>query len=321
MTVIMIGPGAVGQLLGALLQSSGHQVVFRDRAPGRRRRRTVRVVLPDGWVTAACDEPGAPDASRADAVLVTMARHHLHAARRPDFLRMTGAGRGPVAFVNTGGPDMERLGIPAERQRLCLTLLTAVSMQDGDVELAPGRAMLVHERSPVLSECFAGLTGHGIQVTSVDDARPLANSLLVLQLLSLPVALCNSTLGWFLSWEEGRQIAQNVLAEGFEAMMKAGLPVGQLPVSDPRELLGKLSRRGGVFAGGGTEPDRAYNTVLQSFLRARPPEVSHINRRIVEIGSSAGLRLTWNWRLLQKASRVTGLGFFRDPADLLRSLE
>jgi ketopantoate reductase len=323
MKITVIGPGAVGTLLGALLQDAGHEVVLRGRGPGRKPRRRIRVILPEGWVTVDVAAGPGPDAasSELDAVLVTLARHHLHAARRPDFARMAGSGTGPVAFVNTGGPDADRLGVPPERQRLCLTLLTAVSLQEGDVELAPGRAVLVHERSDALSECFSPLGRFGIQVTAVDDARPLANSLLLLQLLSLPSAMCNATLDGFLSAAEGRQIAQSVLGEGFEALSKAGMPIAPLPVMDPRELMGRISRRGGSFADSALGPDRAYTTVLQSFLKGRPPEVSHINRRIVEIGSSAGLHLTWNWRLLQKVSRVTGLGFFRDPAELLRSLE
>jgi hypothetical protein len=40
----------------------------------------------------------------------------------------------------------------------------------------------------------------------------------------------------------------------------------------------------------------------------------------VEIASSAGLHLTWNWRIMQKASRITSLGFYRDPPELLKAL-
>jgi hypothetical protein len=40
----------------------------------------------------------------------------------------------------------------------------------------------------------------------------------------------------------------------------------------------------------------------------------------VELASAAGLSLTWNWRLFQKAGRVTSVGFFRDPAELARAI-
>jgi ketopantoate reductase len=323
MKITVIGPGAIGMLVGALLQEGGHDVSFRGRAARARTARAIRLVLPDGWITngqSAWPGPEESDGS-PDLVLVALGRHHLHSVRRPDFLRMAGTGEWPVAFFNTGGPDAGRLGIAPGRQRLCLSLLTAVSLRQGEVELAPGKAVIVHERSPVLADCFSVLPRHGIQVIAVDDARPLANSLLLLQLLSLPVAMCNTTLDSFLSATEGRQLAANVLAEGFSAMEKAGLPVAPLPVMDPRELLGRINRRGASFSGASSNPDRAYNSVLQSFLRGQPTEASHINRSIVDIASSAGVRLTWNWRLVQKSSRVSGLGFYRDPAELLHSLE
>ena len=67
-------------------------------------------------------------------------------------------------------------------------------------------------------------------------------------------------------------------------------------------------------------PERGYNSILQSYLKGRPIEAAQLNKRVVEIASSKGLHLTWNWRLLQKASRVASMGFYREPADLLRSL-
>jgi len=308
-------------LLGTLLDAGGHEVSFRGRGDRERPVNRIRLVLPGGWMTSGPFLRPAVAQAGAEATLVTMARHHLHAVRRPDFLRMAGAGEGPVAFFNAGGPDMDRLGIPPGRQKLCVSLLTASTLQDGDVELAPGKSVVLHEKSSALTDCFAALPKFGIQVLAVDDAQPQANSLLLLQLLSLPVAMCNATLDSFLAEPEGRRLAAEVLAEGFTAMERAGLPVAHLPVMDPRDLLARLQKRPSSFAGAGSVPDRAYNTVLRSFLRGRPTEASHINRRIVEIGSSAGLHLTWNWRLLQKSSRISGLGFYRDPAELLRSLE
>ena len=82
----------------------------------------------------------------------------------------------------------------------------------------------------------------------------------------------------------------------------------------------RLEKKPGSFEAAVELPDRAYNSVLQSLLKGKPTEASRLNRRIVEIASSAGLHLTWNWRILQKMSRVTGLGFYRTPAELLRSL-
>jgi ketopantoate reductase len=154
---------------------------------------------------------------------------------------------------------------------------------------------------------------------AVTDARPYLNSLLVWQLLFLPVAMCNTTLDTFLSFSEGRELAAGLIAEGCAAMEKSGMPMAALPVMDPRELAGRLDKRPGSFEDSGL-PGRGYNSLLQGMLKGKTTEAARLNRRIVEIASGAGLHLTWNWRILQKMSRVTGLGYYRTPADLLRSL-
>ena len=82
----------------------------------------------------------------------------------------------------------------------------------------------------------------------------------------------------------------------------------------------KLEKKPGSFDTDTGRPDRGFNSLLQCLLLRRPTEASQLNRRIVEIASAAGLHLTWNWRILQKVSRISGLGFYRTPAELLRSL-
>ncbi len=81
----------------------------------------------------------------------------------------------------------------------------------------------MYERARALDQVFRDVSGFGIQVVGVDDARPYLNSLLVWQLLWLPTAMCNTTLATFLSFAEGRELAAGILAEGFEAMERAGL--------------------------------------------------------------------------------------------------
>ncbi|HET6452313.1 MAG TPA: ketopantoate reductase C-terminal domain-containing protein, partial [Spirochaetia bacterium] len=283
---------------------------------------TVRIGMPGGWLSApgvTCVGPaGAP--SSPDAVLVTMGRHHLHVMRRPDFVRLSGGGESPVCFLNADPEDVERLAVTPQGRGRGLTLLNAVKLQDAAVELGPGKAVLLFERVKPLDRVFRDLAGHGIACTTVEDARPFLHALLLWQLLWLPVAMCNTTLPVFLSFAEGRELAAGILSEGFQAMEKAGLELAPLPLMDPRELAVRLEKRPESFAADVEEPDRGYNSLLQSYLAGKPNEAPRLNRRIVEIGSAAGLHLTWNWRILQKVSRVSGLGFYRTPADLLRSL-
>ena len=327
MHVSILGPGAVGTLLAGLLASKGHRVVLRGRRAPAHPRAPIRVVLPGSWVLAeGVDQQGpesgagTDESAQPDAIFVTLGRQHLHALRRPDFARLTGVGDSPIVLFNCDPAEIDRLAVAPERLRLGLTLMTAVKLQDSDVELAAERPIILYERSGILDRLFRDLASFGFRAEAVPDARPYLNSLLVWQLLFLPAAMCNTTLGVFLSFPEGRELAAGLIGEGCAAMEKAGMPMAPLPALDPRELATNLEKRPGSFATDTGRPDRGYNSVLQGFLLKKPSESPQLNRRIVEIASAAGLHLTWNWRILQKMSRVSSLGFYRTPAELLRSL-
>ncbi len=333
MDITVIGPGAVGTLLGGLLSLKGHTVTFRSRrapaaaSPGE----GLRLILPDRWLSVdgtRCIGPGM-SARKPGAVLVTLGRHHLHAVRRPDFPRLLGSTsalpEAPILFFNSDPEEPARLGLPARQGRgsawsLCLTLLNAVKLQDGEAELTTEDPTIVAEKGSAARELLAGLSGFGFRVLAVDDVLPYSNSLFVTQLLFLPVAMCNTTLPRFLSYPEGRQLAEAVLAEGLETMDRAGRTLARLPANDPRELLARIQRKPESFSRFRQLPDRSYNTVLQSYLRGRPTEAPQLNRKAIEIASGAGLHLEWNWRLLQKAGRVVSIGFYDAPADLVKSL-
>ena len=126
--------------------------------------------------------------------------------------------------------------------------------------------------------------------------------------------MCNTTLAVFLSFPEGRELAAGLIAEGCAAMEKAGMPMASLPVMDPRELAARLEKKPGSFERD-TRPTGSRLQQPPAGLPAegKPTEAAQLNRRIVEIASDAGLHLTWNWRILQKMSRVSGLGFYRTP--------
>jgi ketopantoate reductase len=322
MDITVVGPGSVGTLIGGLLSLKGHRVVLR----GRQQRQTggwpVRILLPDRWLLAdrlSFESPEDP-VQETDLVLVTLGRHHLHAVRRPDFQKIIGPSGSPVAFFNSDPAEPDRLAVPGERVSFCATAMNAIRLQEGDVELSPGLPVVIHQKNPLLGRALSGLASFGFKVLAVEDPRPYANSLFIFQLLFLPVAMCNTTLAGFLSFPEGRELAMNILGEGFATLEKADMPLAPLPAMDPGELAGRLAKKPGSFETGIEQPDRQYNSILQSYLNGRPIEAAQLNKRVVEIASAKGLHLTWNWRLLQKASRVASMGFYREPADLLRSL-
>ncbi len=323
MNVTLLGPGAIGTLLAGLLRVAGHDVTLVGRRDVPLPDRQIRITHPLGWLLAEGVRHAVATAAAArdaEAWIVTLGRQHVRGLRRPDFAGLVGKGEGPVFFFNCDPAEPGRLAMQADRCRFGVTLTTAVKLQDGDVELAAAKSALITETDHAVEALFAGLRQFGFQVVEVDDALPFMASFFLYQLLFLPIALCNLTVDAFLGSPEGRELALNILHEGFLTMEKTGQPLAPLPLMDPRDLMTRLDKKPESFGDRREEPDRAYNSVLQAFLTGRQAESAYLNRRLVEIASSAGIHLVWNWRVVQKAGRVAGVGFYRDPGELLRSL-
>jgi ketopantoate reductase len=315
MDIVVIGPGAVGSLLGGLLRIGGHAVSLVGRR-GAREDGTLRIVLPSGWKTASGFTAPAPE--EPDLAMVCLGRHHLAGVRRSGLALPPGARHTVFWNVDTAQPP--RLGLADDRWSPGVTLLSAVRLQEGEATLAVRRPVLVVERRSGAAPALRGLGRYGFTVSEVEDAVPYLDALLVHQLLELPAALCAATIPYFLSFPEGRELAAEVLAEGLNTMDRAGRPLARLPVMDPRELVERLGRRPQAFDRARNLPDQAWPSLLQAVLAGRQHEARQVTKRIVEIASDTGLSLTWNWRLFQKAGRVVSVGFFREPSELARAI-
>jgi hypothetical protein len=314
MDIVVIGAGAIGSLLGGLARVDGHAVSL----VGRRGADAgpLRLVLPSGW--KAADGFVVPAPARADLVMVALGRHHLAALRKGGPVLRPGTAH--AVFWNVDPAQPARLGIDAGQWSPGVTLLTAVRLQERDVTLAGERPTLVVERRSGAGRALKGFPRHGITVLEVDDALPYLDAAFVHRLLELPAMMCGGTIPWFLSFPEGRDVAAGVLAEGLKTMERTGRTLARLPVGDPRELLERLARRPRDFDRARELPDQSWPPLLQAVLAGHPHEAREITKHAVELASAAGLSLTWNWRLFQKAGRVTSVGFFRDPAELARAI-
>ncbi len=321
MRVTVLGAGAVGCLLGGLCGLAGHTIRFlsRQKGPHPEGARDVRISLKGGWHTFAGAAGDAMPAGQADApadeiLLVCLGRQHVRELKRDALADFGGA-----VFCNTDPREPGRLGKPAGGgSSLCATLLSAVTLQDRDVEMLAEDPTLIVESGSAGEELFRDLGRFGVRVQPVSDVVPYLNSLFVYQLLFLPVALCNTTIAHFLSFPEGRELAGLLLQEGLRTMEKTGRQVARLPAFDPGDLLARLGK--GVSGGERYSPDRSYPPALTDLIRGKPTEARELNKRVVEMAAEAGLELTWNWRVFQKAGRTASVGFYRDPGELMRSL-
>ncbi|HTP58819.1 MAG TPA: 2-dehydropantoate 2-reductase N-terminal domain-containing protein, partial [Spirochaetia bacterium] len=178
MEIRVLGPGAIGTLLGGLLSVSGLDVTLIGRRQTGHEGRPVRIVYPDGWLLAeSIRQVRAGDAAPrpADAILVTLGRHHMRTMKRPEFLRLV-SGDAPVYLFNADPAEAERLALPAERRRFGVTLTTGVKLQEGEVELACPKSALIVEKHALGRRIFGCLERYGFEVQEVDDALPFVSA-------------------------------------------------------------------------------------------------------------------------------------------------
>jgi len=317
----IIGSGAIGSLLGGLLAAKNHQVAFisNEKEHINQKQLELRIILPDSFINSKilmC-RPG----QEVDIVIVALKRFHLKNLSKEFFANFKLAPGGKMLFLNCDSSLMRSLVPDGVKGRAALTLLNAVQFETGEVELCSKRSLLLIERDKEFKKVMNELRSNGLEIKESDDIESAANSFFILQLLNLPVAMCNTTLNYFLSFKEGREIAVKVLEEGVAAMMRSGRKLKELPFMDPQELLKSLHKHGDDFDVYRFHPDRCYNTILQSIIRNKMTETKELNGQLVKIAGGAGVNPLWNWRLTQKLSRVLKVGFYNTPIDLFEVLK
>jgi ketopantoate reductase len=321
MKIHMIGHGAIGTLVGGLLLSKNHTVSFEpNRESGQTKEdRYLRIILPDRWLRI--DHIQMSPANKPEICFFSLKRSQYASITIDQMKKYTAGNSESTVFFNCDNDDIKHLVHENLSHSIALTLLTAVSLQPQDVELSTSDSYLVYEKEKTLKELFFPLKDFGIKSFAVDSVTPYANSFFLYQLLFLPVAMCNTTLGYFLSFKEGRELALRILHEGLKTFEKNETPIGKLPVMDPVELINKLEKKPDKYEHERYKCDRAYNTVLQSFLLDKKNEVNRLNGKLITLAKNAGVDPVWNWKLVQKVQRVTKFGFYPNPKELLGGID
>jgi hypothetical protein len=199
--------------------------------------------------------------------------------------------------------------------------MDAQEWDPGVVEISEPQPHLIVEAPADLGPFPRSLKAGGIVVQEVGDLEPLRNSLHIRELLDLPVALCRSTPGNFLSYPEGREIAVTLMEEGLNLYDHQGLRLEKLPRRDPQDLLQRLKRRAGEFDKGRYLPDRAYGAALRYLLEGEAKAAREPHDRIVRMASRSGIEPRWNWSVTQRVNHAIRVGFYRDPVELYRALQ
>lgn len=319
MKVRIIGDAPVATVLTGLLAEEKHEVAWNPGPAGSRRlkllkrRKEIRLVLPQGWIRTEAFSLSSSTKVRAEELGVVAILGRSLGER-------VGSKGSTLLFLDCdpGVPDI--LAAPGATVFEGVSLLDTFELDPGSVEVATLRPWLVVEKNPLLRELKLCLKSRNISVLEVDDLLPYRNSLFLWKLLSLPVAMCHSTLKHFLSYREGREIAAHVLDEGMGVLARKAVELKKLPIMDPRDLLQKLEKKPGEFDRVRDLPDRSFPSALQYVLLGEGSVARGFNDRLIRMSSQTGVDPRWNWGLTRKLSRVLRVGFYRDPVDLYNAI-
>ncbi len=321
MKINVVGPGAIGTLMGGLFSAMNNTVSFiqNPESEDDREVRYLRIVLPDRWLRI--DHIQTNPLQKADVCLFSLKRSQYASVTSDQLAKYAGDTCENVLFLNSDIDDFKHINHDGTRISTALTLLSAVALQPQDVELVSSESYVVFEKNKRLKELFSQLKEFGIKSFPVDSITGYANSFFLYELLFLPLAMCNTTLGYFLSYKEGRELAQRILQEGLRTFAKLDMQLAKLPVMDPVDLLSRLEKKPEKFDQQRLSCDRSYNTVLQSLLLNKKNEVARLNGKLINLAKNAGVDPVWNWKLVQKVQRVAKFGFYPNPKELLGGID
>jgi 2-dehydropantoate 2-reductase len=146
MKIAIIGPGALGGLLGALLIEAGEDVRLVDYRPERvalLRRRGLRLHTPEGGAREIQAPISLPDAvGPAELTIVVVKAHQTEAAAR-DLPRLMAAGGLALTLQNgLGNLEIMAAAVGPERLLAGVALLGVTRLEEGEIILA-GRGPIV----------------------------------------------------------------------------------------------------------------------------------------------------------------------------------
>src|SRR5512137_355372 len=160
MKVFVVGAGAVGCLLGGLAAAAGHEVCLAGGPESTRQLAAhgLRLALPGGWMRLPKVLTALPARWRPELAIVALKRYQL---REPAALPPAARSAPAQLVLNADPAD--------DRSLVGYTLLTAVGLEAGEVELASPRSALILPRHESLRQVREAWRAGGLEIVEADS--------------------------------------------------------------------------------------------------------------------------------------------------------
>jgi 2-dehydropantoate 2-reductase len=330
MRTAILGAGAIGSSMGALLARAGHAVtlVGRPEQVAAIRMGGLRVDGPVGTFTVPV---------RAEALLETRPDLALLAVKTQDVSAVVRTHRAfledvPVVTMQNGIQSDAIVAeiLPLERLLSTVVQVTATYLSPGHVTLLDRGALVLgrpHGRRDALVEQVAGVLRSAVPVSLSDNLEGAHWLKLIMNLNNAIPAVTNLSLrevtaNPFLRRLAIRLMREGVLvaeAQGVELESLAGVPVRtvRLLTRLPAPLAARMfASRAGDLGDGWP----VLGSTLQSLRRGKPTEIDYLNGEIVRRGRKLGVKTPANEKVVELVHEVEQTGRFSLPEALERSI-
>jgi len=328
--IAIIGAGAVGSILGALLNRAGHKVTLIGRpnhvATIRNNGLKIDGVL--GTFTAQIAAHERLD-FQPDLVLLAVKTQDVVSALQSNLDFLTDV---PLLTLQNGIQSDELVAsiIPAQQIISAVVMLNASYLVPGEVTLAYSGGLVIGcpfgERNAKVEQVAHIL--NQVITTRVSNNIIGAHWLkLLVNLNNALPALTNCSFAQVYEDPYLGKLAVKLMREGMNTANQAGIHLDSLPdVSVPMARLINLFPVGiavKIMAVKTRRMEKKWqllSSALQSILRNRPTEIDYLNGEIVRIGNKFGIPTPLNAKIVELVHQVERTRKFFSVADLLQEL-
>lgn len=309
--ILVVGAGALGGLLGALLTEKGHDVLLLTRSHASDTMRLEGGAYgPDRDVRVRSDVAAPPDL-RPDLVVVGVKTQDLAKALEQ---HRHALGDAPVVALQNGlaQDDITLAAVGPARAVACIVALDASHLEAGRVRCErPGTLLVgpVRDEAKPAADRAAATLGEVVRVQRTDNVRGARWTKLLVNLQNVVPALTDLSFQEVAKHPGLARAVVRMVREAREVARAEGVTLAPLPWTNPL-LLRAMSRMPeglavSLFAKRvqvvlGSKP--AYGSTWQSVQRGQSVETEWLNGEVVRRGATHGLATPVNARAVELAA-------------------